>query len=70
MKPLQWNNISSFLTLPNTCCTSTRFHIKGSWRLHSFKGDYLSIPEGTSSCWYLFHEIPGMYINIHLYSYL
>ena len=34
-------------------------YIKGTWSLHSFKGDYLSIPEGTSSCWYLFHEIPG-----------
>ena len=25
-----------------------------------FNGDYLSIPLGTGSCGYLFHEIPGM----------
>ena len=27
--------------------------------LECFNGDYLSIPEGTGSCGYLFHEIPG-----------
>ena len=27
--------------------------------VHSFNGDYLSIAEGTGSCGYLFHEIPG-----------
>ena len=27
--------------------------------VHSFNGDYPSIPEGTGSCGYLFHEIPG-----------
>ena len=26
-------------------------------------GDYLSIPEGTGSCGYLFHEIPGIRIE-------
>ena len=36
------------------------FHIKGTWSVHSFNGDYLSIPEGTGSCGYLFHEIPGI----------
>ena len=35
-------------------------HIKGTWRVHSINGDYLSIPEGTGSCGYLFHEIPGI----------
>ena len=30
------------------------FHIKGTWSVHSFNGDYLSIAEGTGSC-----EIPG-----------
>ena len=35
------------------------FHIKGILSVHSFNGDYLSIPEGTGSCKYLFHEIPG-----------
>ena len=36
------------------------FHIKGTWSVHSFNGDYLSIPEGTGSCGYLFHEILGI----------
>ena len=35
------------------------FHKKGTFSVHSFNGDYLSIPEGTGSCVYLFHEIPG-----------
>ena len=30
------------------------FQIKGSWSVHSFNDDYLSIPEGTGSCGYLF----------------
>ena len=30
------------------------FHISGTWRVNSFNGDYLSIPEGTCSCGYLF----------------
>ena len=41
-----------------TAITYSWFHIKGTWSVHSFKGDYLSIPEGTDSCGYLFHEIP------------
>ena len=41
------------------------FHIKGTWSVHSFNGDYLSIPEDTGSCGYLFHEIPGMYIVLY-----
>ena len=36
------------------------FHIKGTTSVNSFNGDYLSIPEGTGSCGYLFHEIPGI----------
>ena len=36
-------------------------NIKGTWSVHLFNGDYLSIPEGTGSCWCLFHEIPGTY---------
>ena len=35
------------------------FHIKGTWSVQSFNRDYLSIPKGTGSCGYLFHEIPG-----------
>ena len=49
--------------------TYSWFHIKGSWSVHSFNGDYLSIPEGTGRCGYLFHEIPGIIIvdeTIHL----
>ena len=37
----------------------SRFHIKGTWSVHSLNGDYLSIPKGTGSCGYLFHEIPS-----------
>ena len=33
--------------------------IKCTLSVHLFNGDYLSIPEGTGSCGYLFHEIPG-----------
>ena len=32
--------------------------MKGTWSVHSFNGDYLSIPDDTGSCGYLFHEIP------------
>ena len=34
------------------------FHMKATWSVHSFNGNYLSIPDGTGSCEYLFHEIP------------
>ena len=34
------------------------FHKKGTWSVNSVNGDYLSIPEGTGSFEYLFHEIP------------
>ena len=37
------------------------FHIKGTWSVHSFNGDYLSILKCTGSCGYLFREIPGMW---------
>ena len=37
----------------------SKFHKKGIWSVHSFNGDYLSIPEDTGSCGYLFHEIPS-----------
>ena len=37
------------------------FHIKGSWSVHSFDGDYLY----THCSWgNLFHEIPGTYYDI------
>ena len=36
----------------------SRFHKKGTRSVHLFNGDYLSIPEDTGSCGYLFHEIP------------
>ena len=29
-----------------------------TWSVHSFNGDYLSIPESTGSCGYLFHVTP------------
>ena len=41
---------------PNLQCF--RHHIL-IWSVHLFNGDYLSIPEGTGSCGYFFHEIPG-----------
>ena len=37
------------------------FHIKGTFSVHSFNDDYLSIPERPGSYKYLFHEIPGIY---------
>ena len=40
------------------------FHIKGTWSVHSFNGDYLSIPKCTGSCEYLFREIPSMWNKI------
>ena len=43
------------------------FHIKGTWNVHLFNGDYLSTPEGTGSCGYLFHEIPGSF-GLYYYS--
>ena len=36
------------------------FHEKGIFSVHSFNGDYLSIPERPGSYKYLFHEIPVM----------
>ena len=49
-------------------------HIKGTWSLHSFNEDYLSITEGTGRCgkWvYLFHEIPGIIaIRTHMQFFL
>ena len=47
------------LGVPSQSVTYSWFHIKGTWSVHLFIGDYLSIPETTGSCWYLFHEIPG-----------
>ena len=35
------------------------FHLKGSWSVHSFNGDYLYILVHTGSWGNLFHEIPG-----------
>ena len=46
------------------------FHIKGTWSVHSFNADYLSIPEGTSSCGYLFHEIPGIIIDLQVWIWI
>ena len=34
------------------------FHEKGTFSVHSFNNDYLSIPERPGSYKYLFHEIP------------
>ena len=36
------------------------FHEKGTFSVHSFNDDYLSIPERPGSYKYLFHEIPVM----------
>ena len=33
-----------------------------SYKRYLFNGVYLSIPKGTGSCGYLFHEIPGICI--------
>ena len=35
--------------------TYSWFHIKGTWSVHSYNGDYLYIP----GCGYLFHETPS-----------
>ena len=43
------------------------FHKKGTLSVHSFNGEYLSISEGTGSCGYLFHEIPGTRISKHVF---
>ena len=34
--------------------------ISYTWSVHSFDGDYSSIPKFTGSCGYLFHEIPSI----------
>jgi len=42
-----------------TCSQSYKgFHEKGTFSVHSFNDDYLSIPERPGSYKYLFHEIP------------
>ena len=57
------------LVFENSLCISTThnswFHKKGSWSVHSFNEDYISIPSSLvhSGSWgNLFHEIPGMYL--------
>ena len=40
---------------------------KGTRSVHLFNRDYLSIPEGTGSCRYLFYEIPGILNMILIY---
>ena len=39
------------------------FHIIGTWSVHSFNGDYLSIHKCTCSCGNLFHELPSMFLK-------
>ena len=43
------------------------FHIEGTWSVNSFNRDYLSIPEGTSSCEYLFMKSP-VFAAIEIHS--
>ena len=50
-------------TLKQLTIVYSWFHIKGTWSVHSFNGVYLSIPEGTGTCGYLFHEIPDTINN-------
>ena len=45
------------------------FHEKGTFSVHSFNDDYLSIPERPGSYKYLFHEIPVMSMRATLYSF-
>ena len=40
-----------------------RFHEKGTFSVHSFNDNYLSIPERPGSYKYLFHEIPVILVN-------
>ena len=43
------------------------FHEKGTFSVHSFNDDYLSIPERAGSYKYLFHEIPvtkNLFVNM------
>ena len=49
--------------------TYSWIHIKDTWSVHLFNGDYLSIPEGTGSCGYLFHEIPCMSYSVWICSF-
>ena len=42
----------------NPLLTYRGFHEKGTFSVHSFNDDYLSIPERPGSYKYLFHEIP------------
>ena len=58
-----YNVTFCLLSKPNTIIileVQFWFHIKVTWSVHSFNGDYQSILESTGSCGYLFHEIPGI----------
>ena len=42
-------------------------YLESTWSVHSFNGDYLSIPEGTGSCGYLFMKSPIFSSKFMLY---
>ena len=44
------------------------FIYKVHWSVHSFNGEYLSIPKCTGSCEYLFREIPSIICRMFIYS--
>ena len=55
-----------YLCITNSCIANQSklryrgFHEKGTFSVHSFNDDYLSIPERPGSYKYLFHEISGI----------
>ena len=56
-------------TIPTDCTINTADFIQkvlGVYTVHSLNRDYVSIPEGTGSLGYLFHEIPGTTANMQI----
>ena len=59
-------NLCFYLCFESSCTKPPADFIKkGTWSVHSFNGEYLSIPKCTGSCGYLFHEIPSIYTVEH-----
>ena len=65
----KFTSVWSALLVPRRCvlvfdwlCYSW-FHKKGTFSVHWFNDDYLSIPERPGSYKYLFHEMPGRLLS-------
>ena len=58
--PKTWNYSSTDLI-----DTADFIYVKGTWSIHTFNVDYLSIPKCAVSCGYLFHEIPSILYADH-----